>query len=151
MTRRNANDTISIEILIHASPREVWKAWTDPALILKWFGSEAESKGLKAELDMRPGGSYEISFGASDGSEHTCGGVYIVVREFSKLVFTWTWKSEPGVESIVTVLLSPEADHTRMLFEHAHVGNASKHDYLDGWQGTFSKLGKILGSKETNC
>ena len=117
------DDTISIEILIHAAVQEVWKAWTDPVLILKWFGSDADGKGLKAELDVRPGGIYEISFSASDRSEHTCSGVYAVVKEFSKLTFTWTWKSEPGVESLVTVLLYPEGDHTLMSFKHAHVGN----------------------------
>ena len=48
--KTTANDTINIETLIKASVEEVWKAWTDPALILNWFGSDPDGKGLKARL-----------------------------------------------------------------------------------------------------
>jgi uncharacterized protein YndB with AHSA1/START domain len=139
-----SNDTITIETIIKAPIQNVWKAWTDPFLILNWFGSDPNGKGVKAKLDVRRGGAFEISFQDSDQTEHTCRGVYVDVQEFSKLSFTWTWKSEPGVESFVTVALAPENNHTRMLFQHAHIGTASKHNYLNGWQATFAKLEQML-------
>ena len=142
-----SNDTITLERLIEAPIEDVWKAWIDPVIILNWFGSDSNGKGLRAELDVRPGGRFEITFMDADRTEHICYGVYAEVQRCSKLSFTWTWKSEPGVESLVTVLLAPINDLTKMVFEHAHVGNASKHNYLVGWQATFAKLEQTLKRK----
>ena len=141
-------DTVSFDSLINASVQDVWKAWTDPDLILKWFGSDPDGEGLNATLDVRLLGTYEIHFKNSNHDEHTCSGVYAVVEEFSQLAFSWEWKSEPGVESFVTVLFVPEGEYTRMYFEHAHIGNNSLHNYTDGWQGAFSKLERLLNPKE---
>jgi len=137
-------DTITIETIIHAPIYLVWKAWTDPLLILQWFGSDPNGQGIKAEMDVRPGGCFEISFKDSDNTEHTCNGIYKEVYTEQKLSFTWTWKNEPGVESFVTVILSPENNTTKMQFEHANVGTASAHNYLNGWKATFAKLDQVL-------
>jgi len=75
-------------------------------------------------------------------------GVYDEVQEFSKLSFSWEWKSEPGVVSFVTLLLTPENNFTRMHFEHTHVGHASKHAYTHGWRTTFIKLEQVLIQQE---
>jgi len=140
--------TITMDTIIHAPIENVWKAWTDPSVILSWFGSDSGGKGLQANLDVRPGGRFKISFANADHAEHTCFGVYDEVKEFSKLSFSWEWKSEPGVVSFVTLLLTPENNITRMHFEHAHVGNASKHDYTHGWRTTFIKLEQVLIQQE---
>jgi uncharacterized protein YndB with AHSA1/START domain len=144
MRKKTADDSIHIETKLHAPVQAVWKAWTDPGLILKWFGSDPAGVGLSAHVDLRPGGKYEISFRSSDGSRHTCFGVYKEVVKFSRLIFSWEWKSEPGVESRVTVHLTPAGNNTMMNFEHAHVGNKSLHNYQAGWQDTFSKLQHLL-------
>jgi len=140
-------DSIILEINIHAPIQEVWRAWTDPALILKWIGSDPEGEGLKAHMDVRPGGMYEISFRGSDRVEHTCFGIYTEVKEFRKLIFSWEWKSEPGVESFVEIELTSDNDHTLMQFEHSHVGSRSMHNYVAGWKATFEKLEQLLNQK----
>jgi uncharacterized protein YndB with AHSA1/START domain len=145
--RSTGDDTINIERIIHAPLKDVWKAWTEPSIILNWFGSDPDGKGLNAELEVVPGGRFEITFTNADGTEHTCFGVYIEVQICSRLSFTWTWKNEPGVESVVTVLLTAFNDLTRMQFEHAHVGTKSAHNYLEGWQTTFEKLERTLKSQ----
>ncbi len=134
------NTAISIETTFDAAIEKLWQAWTDPALVMKWFGSDPNGKVQKAKLDVRPGGYFEITFNDSDLSEHTCCGVYKDVQEFSRLTFSWTWKSEPGVESFVTLLLHANGNNTLIQFEHANLGAASKHNYLIGWQGAFEKL-----------
>ena len=139
-----ADDPIYIETLISAPISDVWSAWTDPAIILNWFGSDPDGWGVSAKLNVHPGGSFEVTFKNSDGSEHTCSGVYETVETCHKLIFSWVWRSEPGVVSFVTVLLYPDDDNTRMHFEHANVGTASAHDYLYGWQATFLKLERLL-------
>lgn len=139
------NSSIFIVSTINSSIESVWEAWTRPSLIMKWFGSDPNGKVLKAELDVRPGGYFEITFQDSDLTEHTCSGIYNEVQAFSKLTFSWQWKSEPGVESFIILLLTPEGKSTRMQFEHKNLGSGSKHDYIKGWQSTFSKLERVAG------
>jgi uncharacterized protein YndB with AHSA1/START domain len=139
-------DTISIDTIIHASIEDVWNAWTEPQIVLKWFGSDPKGKGIKAAMDVRPGGSFEISFADSNGTGHTCFGFYKEVEKHNHLSFTWSWKNEPGVESFVTIFFIAANDNTQMQFQHANLGTASKHNYIAGWQTTFEKLDRIMTS-----
>jgi uncharacterized protein YndB with AHSA1/START domain len=142
-------NTVTIDLTINDLKENVWRAWTDPALILHWFGSDPNGSGLSANLDVRAGGLFEVTFSDSDQTEHTCRGVYADVQEFSKLSFTWMWKSEPGVESFVTVILTSEKNNdTRMQFQHARLGTASMHNYLEGWRTTFLKLERMLADRK---
>lgn len=141
---QQSTDIITIETKIHAFVEQVWSAWTEPSVISKWFGSDADGKVLDAKMEVKPGGSFKINFANGDGSQHTCFGIYEEVKPFSKLSFNWQWKEEPGVNSFVTVLLTKENNFTRMQFTHAHVGTASAHNYLEGWKSTFKKLEKVL-------
>lgn len=137
-------DKVQLEILFCAPLEKVWEAWTKPDQIVKWFGSDPKGKGLKAELNTRPGGTFEITFRDSDQTEHTCFGTYSVVREFSNLEFSWAWKSEPGVETFVTLVFTNEGNFTRMLFSHTNLGKDSRHNYEIGWRATFLKLERLL-------
>jgi uncharacterized protein YndB with AHSA1/START domain len=141
-------DHIRIEIRIEASLQKVWEAWTDPDIILQWIGSEPESKGLSAELQVHPGGKFEIHFLSSDQTEHVCFGVYREVVAYNKLSFSWQWKSEPDVESLVSLSLKPVGQLTLMHFEHRGVGYQSAHNYTEGWKGAFLKLNKLLQKAE---
>jgi len=139
-----ATDKVQLEVLLPAPIEKVWKAWTEPGSITKWFGSDPNGKVLNAVLNVCPGGFFEITFQDSNRTEHTSFGVYSFVREFTSLAFSWNWKSEPGVESIVTVELKSENNFTRMLFRHEHLGKSSQHNYEEGWKSTFLKLERSL-------
>ena len=69
---------------------------------------------------------------------------YLIVEKFRQLSFTWEWKNEPGVESLVNILLDLTNDGTTMIFEHKNLGTASAHNYLAGWKETFLKLERVL-------
>jgi len=141
---KTRSDTILIESTLNAPIEKVWNAWTEPSLVSKWFGSDPNGEVLKARTDVRVGGDFEITFRDSTGTEHTCSGVYEAVQPYNKLIFTWAWKSEPVVESLVTVLLRTENGITLMQFEHTNVGHASAHNYEQGWKDTFVKLERAL-------
>ncbi|HVX51599.1 MAG TPA: SRPBCC domain-containing protein [Chitinophagaceae bacterium] len=136
---------ITINKTFTAPAAAIWRAWTEPAMIKQWFGSDANGTVLSAQLNVQPGGNFEISFANADGAQHTCFGIYLLVQPYTKLSFTWTWKSEPGIESLVTVEIEPMGDFTVMHFTHAHVGFASAHNYRQGWADTFYKLERALG------
>jgi uncharacterized protein YndB with AHSA1/START domain len=141
-------DYISIDFKIEAPLKKVWRAWTDPEVILQWFGSDPGDKGLDADLQVFPGGNYEVHFKSPDQTEHTAYGIYKEVVEFSKLSFTWNWKSEPGMESLVSLFLVSVGEQTLMHFEQHGFGYESAHNYAVGWKGTFVKLNKLLSKIE---
>jgi uncharacterized protein YndB with AHSA1/START domain len=55
----------------NAGTASVWRAWTDPAVVSQWFGSDPAGTVVNATLDVRPGGTYSITFRDSSGLEHT--------------------------------------------------------------------------------
>jgi uncharacterized protein YndB with AHSA1/START domain len=135
---------IRIETILHAPIDKVWQAWTD-ANAMTWFGSDINGQVLKAYIDARPGGRFEITFQNSDKTEFTCFGLYEEVIPLNKLSFSWEWKNEPGVRSFVTVLLSSaDKQNTKLNFSHDGVGDKSVHNYQKGWQATFLKLDRTL-------
>jgi uncharacterized protein YndB with AHSA1/START domain len=138
------DSSIFLEASFHSSIEKVWEAWTNPAKVMKWFGSDPKGKVLRAELDVRPGGYFEVTFQDADLTEHTCSGIYNEVVKPHKLAFSWQWKSEPGFTSFVIVLLTSEGHRTKMQFEHKNLGSGSKHNYAKGWESTFSKLERLL-------
>lgn len=138
------DDTIRIATSFNVAAEKVWEAWTDPLILLKWFGSDPNGKGIKATMNVHVGGSYEITFQDSNGTQHTCMGKYLIVEKCKVLSFTWEWKNEPGVESLVTIRFNPQECNTSMIFEHKNVGAASAHNYFDGWKATFLKLERTL-------
>jgi uncharacterized protein YndB with AHSA1/START domain len=144
MDKELTKDSLFIETIIHHSVEKVWEAWTEPGVIMKWFGSDPNGEVLRAQLDVRPGGSFEVTFKDSDQTEHTCYGIYNEVKKMDKLTFTWQWKSEPGVESFIIVLLAEQGKSTKMQFEHMNFGSGSKHNYIKGWESTFLKLEQLL-------
>jgi uncharacterized protein YndB with AHSA1/START domain len=136
--------SIRISWEFSASPAEVWAAWTQPELVREWFGSNPDGKVLRADLDVRPKGGFEVTFADPDGTQHTASGRYTIVEPNRLLRFTWAWKSEPGIQTIVTVALAAQGSGTRMEFEHGELVHASSHDYARGWRSTFEKIERVL-------
>ena len=135
---------VRIEFVFDAPVGQVWRAWTDAAIVLKWVGSDPRGRGLEAFAEARPGGQFAFSFQNADQTRFTAFGRYIEVDQPRHLSFTWEWINEPGVESTVDLSLVSVNDTTRMVFQHDGLDPASGHDYVYGWNSTFSKLNRIL-------
>jgi uncharacterized protein YndB with AHSA1/START domain len=136
--------SLTIKRRFKASPAKVFKAWTDPKELTKWMGPR-ETIALVAEADVRVGGHYAIMMKTQDGVEHNVGGVYREVVPGEKLVFTWAWRSTPERESLVTVVLKADGDHTIMTFTHEQFFDEDARDrHNHGWGGAFEKLEKYF-------
>jgi uncharacterized protein YndB with AHSA1/START domain len=70
------------------TPREtVFKAWTEPKKLKKWFGPEGVNT-IAAEVDLRIGGNYQLTMREPNGSTIVHGGAYREIDPPNKLVFT---------------------------------------------------------------
>jgi uncharacterized protein YndB with AHSA1/START domain len=135
---------VHINRFIAGSVEQVWRAWTEPPILKRWFGSDPEGKVLAALVDVRVGGKYSITFANADGSTFTCRGTYGLVEAQRRLAFSWGWADEPQIETLVSVMLTAEKAGTRVLFEHAGLAASKGHDYAAGWARTFDKLARVV-------
>jgi uncharacterized protein YndB with AHSA1/START domain len=143
-----AADTISLRIeRWFDAPRElVFKAWTDPEHLAKWWGPEGVTIPVY-EVDARVGGKFRTCMAGPDGSENWVQGVYREVEPPRRLVFTWAWEEDgvPGHQTLVTVELSDANGGTNLVLTHEGFEteeSCQKHN--SGWSSSLNCLEKAL-------
>jgi len=102
---------------IFDAPRElVFKAWTDPVHVQRWWGPRVFTNPV-CELDVRPGGALRIVMRSPDGSDYPMTGVYQEIIAPERLVFTATAlddQDRPLLEVLTTVTFAEHAGKTRL-------------------------------------
>jgi len=140
---------------INAPREDVFKAWTDAAILTKWFGPPEVSVS-EAEIDPRIGGSYRIIMRGDSGAVHENYGVYREVDFPKRLVFTWCIRrlgsEDTTLESLVSVelrvhkVLTTEVTLTHELLTTEEARRGVRH----GWTTGFESLDSLLQEgKET--
>ena len=102
---------------------------------------------MQADIDLRVGGHYRISFHTTEGEYNQVGGVYREVVPNQRLVFSWAWHSTPERESLVSVSMKPEGRGTLLTFLHEQFADATARDNHErGWTELLAKLESYLES-----
>jgi uncharacterized protein YndB with AHSA1/START domain len=65
--------SLTIKRRIDATPEKLFRAWTEPEKITRWFGPE-QVVVVHAETDARVGGLYRIVARSPDGEQHEVSG-----------------------------------------------------------------------------
>jgi uncharacterized protein YndB with AHSA1/START domain len=138
--------SLTLKRRIKAPPAQVFEAWTKPEKIVHWFGpAETVSNSVRAQMDVRVGGRFRVSFRTEDGEYHEVGGVYREVVPDRSLMFTWAWHSTPERESLVTVTLSNDGNGTLLTLHHEQFFDEKARDnHQRGWTGTLDKLEQMF-------
>jgi uncharacterized protein YndB with AHSA1/START domain len=144
--RADVKPSLTLKRRLNAPPAKVYGAWTEPEKIAHWFGpSQTVPGSVRAELDVRVGGRFRVSFKTEDGEHHEVGGVYREVVPNEKLVFSWAWHTTPERESLVTVLTKNDGDGTLLTLTHEQFfDEAARDGHKQGWTGTLDKLEHYL-------
>jgi uncharacterized protein YndB with AHSA1/START domain len=124
-----------------AAPREkVYRAWTEAALLKKWFAPKPYTTPV-AELDVRPGGANFIVMRGPDGKDLPNRGVYLEVVPNQRLVFTDAYVKawEPSDKPFMTVILTfdDESGKTRYSARVCHwtMADREAHEKMGFHQG----------------
>jgi uncharacterized protein YndB with AHSA1/START domain len=100
--------------IMDAPPELVFKAYTDPELIPRWWGPRRYATTVD-KMDVRPGGVWRFVHRAADGGEYAFNGVYREIVPPKRLVYTFNYEGAPGHEAIETVTFEEaEGGKTRM-------------------------------------
>ena len=132
-----------MERLIAAPPERVFDLWTDPELLVQWWGPDGFDVPASA-LDVQPGGRWKTTMRSPDGALHTVSGVYRLIEPPRRLVFTWGWDDEQGVrghETEVTVTFEATPGGTRLVLQQQTFQSAEQRDrHSHGWGSSFDCL-----------
>lgn len=152
LTSELGDDPIITEATLPAPPARVFKAWTDPTEIPRWFGQERP--GVEsAQIDLRVGGRWLFTFSAQPDSYSALGGEYLVIQPAELLVFTWchegvgeTGQRERSPVSQVSVAFAPVPAGTHLTLTHENIASASaRHNICHGWSASMQHLLDSLG------
>lgn len=140
------------------APRElVWKAWTDPEMLKKWWGPRAFSTP-HAEIDLREGGKW-FNCMRGEGQDIWCTGRYLELVPLERLVMTDSFADEHGnvvpstvygmegvpLEMYITVELKDLGGKTEMTMTHKGLPAGEHFEGATiGWNESFDKLDESL-------
>ncbi|MDM7921317.1 MAG: SRPBCC domain-containing protein [Pyrinomonadaceae bacterium] len=140
------------------APRElVWKAWTEPEHIEKWFGPKGFSTRV-AEHDLSVGGRSTYVMTGPDGKEYPGTGVFLEIVPMERIVSSDEFgegfeKIMPETElpsgMIFTVQFDDLGGRTRLTLTVSHptVEDRIKHEKMgvvDGWGTTLDRMDDYL-------
>jgi uncharacterized protein YndB with AHSA1/START domain len=96
------------------APRHlVWKAWTTPELVKRWWSGRQGEMTL-AEIDLRVGGRWRYVMTTSGGDEIAFNGEYREIVENERLVHTEVFEAMPGDPAINVVTFADADGRTRL-------------------------------------
>jgi uncharacterized protein YndB with AHSA1/START domain len=144
------------------APRErVWKAWTDPELVKRWWGPKNFTAPVST-IDLRVGGTYLACMRSAEGRDYWSTGVYREIDPLKRLVFTDSFADGNGtvvpashygmpgdwpLELLVTVTFEERGGTTAMLLKHAGIPAGEMSDLTRaGWNESFDKLAARLAA-----
>jgi len=82
-----------LERVVEVSRELVWRAWTEPEHLMKWF-TPMPWKTVECDIDLRPGGLFRTVMRSPEGQDFPNLGCYLEVIKNERLV--WTNALEAG-------------------------------------------------------
>jgi uncharacterized protein YndB with AHSA1/START domain len=147
MSAEPSADVVRLTRIIDAPREEVFRAWTEPEQIRRWWGP-GEFTCPEADVDLRPGGSYKLAMQPIAGDPFLVVGIYREVDPPARLVYTWRWETGPaadGSESLVTVEFNRIGDQTELVLTHTDFpASHGPAPYQMGWEGGLDKFEAIF-------
>lgn len=128
-----------------AAPRErVFRAFTDPHVLTKWFGPPGGS-APSADIDLRIGGDYRIAMLPPIGDVLYLVGTYREVRPPERLSFTWVWEGMGSEETLVTLEFMDRQGLTEMVLTHERFPTPESRGFHEnGWTSALERLEAVL-------
>ncbi|MGN9893525.1 SRPBCC family protein [Micromonospora sp. L31] len=153
----NPDLDLVLERTVDVAPELVWKAWTTPELIVRWFAPKPWSTS-SCEIDLQPGGRFHTVMRSPEGEEFPNDGCILVVEEGSTLVFTSALGpgfrpqvAEDGFPFTAVVRIAPDGAGTRYTATaiHADASARKQHEdmgFAEGWGAALDQLVDVVKS-----
>lgn len=148
-----------INRVFDAPLEKVWKAWTDPEIVKKWWGPKDFTAPV-VKIDFRVGGSYLYCMRSPHGEDNWSTGVYQEILPLERIVLTDSFADEEGnvvpasnygmigdwpLELKVTVTFQEEDGKTRLTLQHTGFPDHQNMSMAkSGWNESLDKFADAL-------
>lgn len=156
----NTNERELVITRTFDAPRElVWKAWTEPEHLMRWWGPKNYTSPV-CKVDFRVGGKYLVCMRSPEGKDYWSTGVYREIVPTEKIVCTDSFADEKGnivsashygmsgdwpKELLMTVTFEENNGKTNMTLRHVGLPAGDMGDMAEqGWNESFDKLAETL-------
>jgi uncharacterized protein YndB with AHSA1/START domain len=143
------------------APRALlWKAWTDPDTLMRWWGPKHFTSPV-AKIDLREGGKYLFAMRSPDGQEMYSTGTYKKIDPMNEIIYTDSFSDADGnvitpsvfgmgddypAESDVTVQFEDAQGKTRMTVMARRPQGIMGEYATAGWNESLDKLAHSLAA-----
>lgn len=143
-----ADRTLTITRRIAAPRDAVFRAWSDPAELAKWWGPEGTS-AVVDQMEVRPGGAWRTRMINDKGDAYICSGVYREIAPPERLEFTWAWETDGvrGHETVITLEFHERDGGTEMMFsQRLFESSEGTRMHNEGWTSSLDRLEQTLAA-----
>jgi uncharacterized protein YndB with AHSA1/START domain len=133
------------------APRElVFKAWTTPELVARWWSGE-RGKVTSIDIDLRVGGTWRYVMEANEGFEVAFHGEYQEIVPSERLVSTEVFEGMPDAAALDTLTLTQEDGRTQLHLLVQHTSKEHRDGHInsgmeDGMQEAMDALERVAVS-----
>jgi uncharacterized protein YndB with AHSA1/START domain len=143
------------------APRKlVWRAWTDPEHVMRWWGPKHFTSPT-CKIDFRVGGKYLYCMRSPEGQDFWSTGTYREIVPLQKIVCTDSFSDEKGnvvpashygmadfpLELQVTFLFEEFEGKTKLTSHHVGIPAGEMKEMTSaGWNESLDKLAEMLKS-----
>jgi uncharacterized protein YndB with AHSA1/START domain len=147
-----AVDQLEIRRRLGAPCAKVFAAFVDPALVERWLRPSPEIGMRVLHYDFRAGGAYRFAYDVAPEQVVFIGGTFREISPPHRIVFSWLIEppdEHAGIESQVTVALTPSGGATELVIHHDNFGRAdAEARHAQGWQGALDHLSAFLAEDD---
>jgi uncharacterized protein YndB with AHSA1/START domain len=147
-----ADDRVLVVSRIIDAPRRlVFKAWTEPEHVARWWGPQGYTT-THCKMDIRPGGAFRICMRSPDGADRWKQGVFREIVAPERIVFTFAWADadgNPGHELLTTVTFAEHGGKTKLTLRQAVFETTEGcESHRIGWTSCLERFAEYLSQME---
>lgn len=139
-TMHKPEHALTLERVLDAPVKSVWRCWTEPKLLEQWFCPKPWHVS-DAKIDLRPGGEFSCVMNGPDGEQFPNVGVLLEVDPMKRLVTTDAFR--PGWIPSAKAFMAAE-----MIFEDTGDGKTRYTARAMHWDEAARKQHEDMGFHE---
>ncbi len=156
---------IIITRIFEAPRRIVFRAWTDPLFVVKWWGPKNFTAPV-CKNDLRVGGEYLYCMRSPEGQDFWSKGIYKEIVEPERIVCSDSFADANGnvvpashygmegdwpLELLVTVEFKEQDGKTKFILKHYGIPPGQVRELTEtGWNESLDKLAEVLGKEKSS-
>jgi uncharacterized protein YndB with AHSA1/START domain len=143
----DSTETIRVRTVVPARKERVFRAWTEPSEVKRWWSIGEGWKTSFVDMDLRVGGKFTLGNEPADGNVVLITGEFLIVQPPDKLVYTWRFQGPKSEESVVKVEFRDLGDQTEVLMTHEHSAEMGPSGEA-AWNAVLQRLASLLGTPD---